>query len=507
MKIRLLASSDVHGFVMPYRYSDLKPCNHGFLKLKATMDHYYQENTLRIDNGDILEGSPYLAYYYRNRDKYPRNPMIDVINYGEYDYYNTGNHDFNYGPANLMDFITNIKAKSLCGNVKYNGKVLGREYTIHEFDKDHKIALIGVVTHYIKNWEKPVNLIGIEVEDAFEYVKKTVAKIKANEDVKGIVVVYHGGFERDLETGVPTEDLTGENQAYQMCQEIPEIDVIISGHQHRSFATKVLGKSVTQTRHEGAEIAVIDWDLDSHEITEKVVVCDAEPSLELTEKFMDIENGTEKWLDIPLGKIVDADLEVKDEFEARLHKHPVITFINKVQMAASGSMLSGNALFNGAVGFRKEITMRDIVSTYVYPNTVVVFEVTGKVLKAYLEKNAEYFDVVDNEIGVTHSFVYPKPQHYNYDMVDGIDYVIKVSNPVGERIIEMKYNGKDIKEDDVFTLSLSNYRAAGGGNFFMFKDCKRVLEIQEDMVTLMSNYLIDEKEVYLNHKENIKVII
>ena len=90
MKIRLLASSDVHGFVMPYRYSDLKPCNHGFLKLKATMDRYYQENTLRIDNGDILEGSPYLAYYYRNRDKYPRNPMIDVINYGEYDYYNTG---------------------------------------------------------------------------------------------------------------------------------------------------------------------------------------------------------------------------------------------------------------------------------------------------------------------------------------------------------------------------------------------------------------------------------
>ena len=37
MKIRILATSDVHGMVMPYRYSDLKPCNHGFLKLEGVI--------------------------------------------------------------------------------------------------------------------------------------------------------------------------------------------------------------------------------------------------------------------------------------------------------------------------------------------------------------------------------------------------------------------------------------------------------------------------------------
>ena len=61
MKIRILATSDVHGMVMPYRYSDLKPCNHGFLKLEGVIRKYRNEHTILIDNGDILEGSPLLS--------------------------------------------------------------------------------------------------------------------------------------------------------------------------------------------------------------------------------------------------------------------------------------------------------------------------------------------------------------------------------------------------------------------------------------------------------------
>ncbi len=507
MKIRLLASSDVHGYVMPYRYSDLKPCDHGFLKLKATMDAYTIENTLKIDNGDVLEGSPLLGYYYRHQDRYQTNPMITAVNEVGYDYYNIGNHDFNYGQANLINYIKENHALGLCGNVKYNGEYLGAPYRIHIFDDNHKIAIIGVVTHYIKNWEKPQSLVGFEIEEAFNYVEKTVAKIQNEEKVNGIVVVYHGGFEKDLDTGLPTEDLTGENEAYRMCQEIKGIDVLISGHQHRSIAQKCLGVSVTQTAHMGQEIAVVDWDLDTHEITEQLVPCTYPTSPTFEAEFKDVEAGCEKWLDEPLGRIMDADLKVNDEFDARVHKHPVITFINKVQLEASGADLAGNALFNDAVGFNEKITMRDIVSTYVYPNTLVVFKINGKILKEYLEKNAEYFAVEDDKIVVDHSFAYPKPQHYNYDMVDGIDYTIKVSNPKGSRIIELTYQGRAVSDNQEFTLAISNYRAAGGGNFFMFKDAPRILEMQEDMVTLLSNYLIEHQEVYLHHYENIKVII
>lgn len=507
MKIRLLASSDVHGYVMPYRYSDLKPCDHGFLKLKATMDAWTTDNTLKIDNGDVLEGSPLLGYYYRHCNQTTEHPMITAVNECRYDYYNIGNHDFNYGQNNLMNFIKHNAALGICGNVKYQDQYLGAPYRIHQFDEKHKIAIIGAVTHYIKNWEKPKSLVGMEIEEAFPFVKRTVAYVKKHENVNGIVVVYHGGFERDLNTGEPTEDLTGENEAYRMCRGIPGIDVLISGHQHRSIAQKCLNVSVTQTAANGQEIAVIDWDLDSHEINEQLVQCTFEPSKTFADKFKELEAGCERWLDEPLGKIVDANLKVTDEFTARLHKHPVITFINKVQLEASHADIAGNALFNGAVGFNESITMRDIVSTYVYPNTLVVFKINGKILKEYLEKNAEYFAVQDGKICVDHSFEYPKPQHYNYDMVDGVDYTIKVSNPKGQRIIDLKYQGHDVAPEEEFTLAISNYRAAGGGNFFMFKNAERIIELQEDMVTLLSNYLIEHQEVRLNHYENIKVII
>ncbi|MEK6265850.1 MAG: hypothetical protein N2B06_13945 [Clostridium sp.] len=34
------------------------------------------------------------------------------------------------------------------------------------------------------------------------------------------IVSYHGGFERELETGIPTEKLTGENQGYELCEKV-----------------------------------------------------------------------------------------------------------------------------------------------------------------------------------------------------------------------------------------------------------------------------------------------
>lgn len=34
---------------------------------------------------------------------------------------------------------------------------------------------------------------------------------------------------------MPSESLTGENQGYRMCSEIEGIDVLLTGHQHRSI--------------------------------------------------------------------------------------------------------------------------------------------------------------------------------------------------------------------------------------------------------------------------------
>ena len=48
---------------------------------------------------------------------------------------------------------------------------------------------------------------------------------------------YHGGFERSLDTDIPTEELTGENEGFDILERFhKDIDVLITGHQHRDIA-------------------------------------------------------------------------------------------------------------------------------------------------------------------------------------------------------------------------------------------------------------------------------
>ena len=505
MIIKLLATSDVHGAISPYKYSDNSLAQQGLARLSAHIDQLRDKNTLLIDNGDALEGNP-MNFYHIAYEKNTVHPMATALNYLKYDYFNLGNHDFNYGYAIQHRYINDLNAKCITGNVLEDGKTIGAEYTIHRFDDSHSIAIIGITTQYIPNWEKPENIARNTFINAFDFVRYTVAKIQEKETVNGIVVVYHGGFECDMDTGKPTETLTGENLAYKICSEIDGVDVIISGHQHRSIAQKCCGKTVTQTAFNGMQLAVIEWDLDTNTSECYLLNADAPIDIDLMDAIAEKETRVQKWLDQPLGTIKSGPLLIDDLFQARLHKHPVVSFLARVMMDISGAQLSANALFNDSKGFSSQITMRDLVSTYVYPNTTVVLKITGLLLKQFLEKCAEYFDVVNDSITVSKDFVFPKPKHYNYDMITGVEYTINASLPVGQRIVSLTYQGNTVQDTDEFTLAMTNYRASGGGNFDMVKECEIIKEIQTDFVECIAQYLKNHPDLELEHTENIKVI-
>lgn len=502
MKIKLYATSDLHGYLTPTRYSDNQIDNMGLMKLAPFIQK--DEHTLLIDNGDVLQGSP-LAYVHHLKFEENIHPMALCFNRLGYDYVNIGNHEFNFGKENVHHYLNSLDATCLTRNILDEGKRMGTEYVIHEFDKSHRIALIGVTTQYIPNWEQARNIDKMQFLNAFDEVKVAVAHIKQNETVNGIVVVYHGGFEKDLQSGQATEVLTGENLGYQMCSEIEGIDLLISGHQHRSLAEKCHQTMVTQTAANGKEIAYVEWDLDNHTIDAKLLSANTQVDDSLFELFAEEEKVTQTFLDEPLGELKEGDLLIHDALQARIHKHPLVSFLNQVQFAFADSDLASIALFNDATGFNHQITMRDCVSTYVYPNTLVVLRISGEILKQYLEKCAEYFTIEEGKIQVSKAFLEPKPAHFNYDMVDGCEYTICVSNPIGQRITKLNYKGEAVKPTDSFTMAMSNYRAACGGDFFMLKGCEVVLEIQKDMVECLCEYITQRKVVEVNHNENVLV--
>lgn len=89
-------------------------------------------------------------------------------------------------------------------------------------------------------------------------MKRWVSYIQEEEKPDLIIVSYHGGFEKDLRTGEMTEEQTGENEAYRICTEVPGIDVLITGHQHRFIeAEQVNGVSIVQPGFNGQALAKI----------------------------------------------------------------------------------------------------------------------------------------------------------------------------------------------------------------------------------------------------------
>ncbi|MCR4854845.1 MAG: bifunctional metallophosphatase/5'-nucleotidase [Erysipelotrichaceae bacterium] len=503
-EIRILLSTDVHAYIYPYSYATGENKDHGYAKLAHTIRRFRDENTIVIDNGDNLEGSPF-AYFHFEKRRDQKNPFTKAMNMVGYDFFNLGNHDFNHGAGILMDHINGLQMPCISANILYQGKPLSKSY--HLIRKaDRTIAIFGVVTQYIPNWEKPENIEGFEFQDAFETAKEIVAKIREEENADYIVGIYHGGFEKDPDSGIETEAQTKENEAYRMCTEIEGLDILFTGHQHREM-TGILNDTVyLQSAHEARQLSCVLIDTETGKIEPSLINVDDVADQDFLDTFREEEDACQQWLDTPLGSS-NVDLSVPDEFDARLHKGQVITFMNKACMDASGADISATALFLFAKGFNRQITMRDLVSTYVFPNTLVLKKVNGKIIREYLERCAQFWDIEDGKIIVEKSCDFPTPQYHNYDMLDGVEYTIKVSDPVGERIIELTRNGIPVKDDDEFTLCINNYRAAGGSGFGMLSSAKTIKDIQINVVEILADYIKKVQVIDFEPVNNIRVVI
>ena len=55
-RIRILATSDMHGCIYPYSYDDGSEAMLGLARMKTLVDLLRDENTLLLDNGDVLQG-------------------------------------------------------------------------------------------------------------------------------------------------------------------------------------------------------------------------------------------------------------------------------------------------------------------------------------------------------------------------------------------------------------------------------------------------------------------
>ncbi len=513
--IQILATSDIHGYIMPTTFRNNHNEAIGLAKLATIIEEKRLEMpTLLIDNGDFIQGSPMTFYHQKFQAQEP-NPLIQVANELQYDAMVFGNHEFNYGQETLQSIRSQSNFPWLGANiVTEDGKPFTKPYILKEVD-GVRFAILGVTTHFVTKWEEPLHIQGLHFEDAFSSASYWAKWIRANEQIDVLILCYHGGFERNLETGELLETEDGENQGYRMCAEIDEVDIIISGHQHREICTTIMGKSVIQPSTKGVCLGSIQLEIemdDQHTIQTishtPSLIYSAEntiPNAAVCQLISPIFEKTEAWLDETIG-VIQGDLQIEDPFLARIQEHPYIEFINRIQMAVSGTSISCTALFHDERGGLKQaVTMRDIVTNYIYANTLKVLRLSGQDILLALEQSASYFTVEAGQLKVAEPFLYPKAQPYNYDMWEGIEYIFDISKPIGERVTKLLYNGKAIKMDEEFDVVMSSYRATGAGNFDFLRTRPVVKEIQIDMTEIMAEYILKHPFIKATCNQNWQV--
>ena len=459
--ITILQTSDLHGMVNPFDYASNKENKtsmaHAAAIIKAEREA--DPDLLLLDTGDTTQAN----YIQSFLDEEPH-PMIEAMNYLEYDAWTLGNHEFNFDFKYTTKEIEEFQGVTLGGNFyKADGTRWIDAYQIFEVD-GVKVAVFGVDAPHIPQWEKsdPGHYDNMKITNPDEETGKILDELEGKADV--IIGSIHYGL--DGEYGVAG------------CREIAEtygdrMDALFIGHAHATVNETIGGIPVLEPGSNGEFVSKVTltlkadgdgWAVDKAE-GELIDCAEVTPDPEFLAEFKDLH---EKSLELASREVGAVGKTFIDPLEflpgipsAVLEDDAVTDLVNKVQMERAGADVSLAALFDATSNLQAgPFLHRDSVKIYKYDNTLYGVKVTGKQMKAIMEEKAGNFFNQYQPGDVTISFN-PNIRLYNYDMFAGLDYEIDISKPAGSRIQNVVYKGQPMKDTDTMILALNNYRYGG----------------------------------------------
>jgi 2',3'-cyclic-nucleotide 2'-phosphodiesterase/3'-nucleotidase/5'-nucleotidase len=494
VELVVLGTTDVHGRLVPWDYFSGRESELGLVRVATLVDSIRaaEPNVLLFDSGDLLQGNP-LTYYYGVVAPADTHPVVLAMNHLRYDAAAIGNHEFDYGLEALDRAFEDAAFPLLAGNVFVAGtdSLAFPAWTLVE-RAGVRVAILGFTTPGTAIWNRHHVAGRLEFRDIVASARRAWPEADAASDIQ-IAVVHSGmgpGSSYDeAATGVPPEDAGAD-----LAEALPGLELVLIGHTHRAVpADTVNGVILAQAGRWAEALVVARLELAREAAGWRVVgrgstllsTADAPADTTLLRTLGPYHERVLSYVADTIGWTP----EVWSAARARVVDTPIIDLIQRVQLDATGADLSAASAFNTEARFGPgPITRADAAALYLYENTLRAIRITGRQLRDYLEYSARYFHQLAPDdaahLSETNLFVDSIPG-YNYDMVEGVEYVIDLTRPIGKRIVELTHRGAPVRDDQSFTLAINSYRANGGGGYSMIQDAPVVYDRNEEIRDLL----------------------
>ena len=494
--LTVLQTSDLHGQVLPVDAAG-RPHRGSLAQVASLVAAARAEApgpVLLVDSGDTLQGSPLEVFSHVEWGG--PSPTIAAMNTIGYAAMAVGNHEFNFGREVLERARRQAEFPFLSANVidTATGAPAFQPYRIVELD-GVRVGLLGLTTSAVPGWEDPEHIAGLAFEPLVATARRWVAELAPRTDL--IVVLAHSGLE-DVDAAGRVDDTDPENFVRRLA-EVPGIDVILAGHTHRDVAPTLLGRTiVAQPRARAASVVRLELHLAGHRGDWRLA--DWSGAIEHTGSWPEDEAivaaaeplmaRVSAELDVPVGEVAGS-VSVAG---CRIHDCAAVDLLHSVQLAASGADLSLASLLTDATPDLAPgpVSRRWIHTLYVYPNDLAVVRLTGAEVHDVLEYALRYYVGLEDEAGAGwRVMVDDDIPIYNVDSLAGLSYRIDPTAPAGARARDLRFHGVPFDERRVYTVVVTDYRAAGGGGFPHLADAEVVWRSTDEMTGLIEAYLAD----------------
>ena len=239
-RFTILHTNDEHSHLIPHPVADYHPEHGGsavggFARLAGAVNQIREakeqqnEPVMIFSGGDIL-GGPAFGWLPLKEGVAAEMKLFQAIGY---DAVTIGNHEFDYGPDVLANYLKAAGYPEASSKTVFLG-------TNTRPPADHSLSELGIKNHYIKELENGLRvgvlgLLGddainktaepgpVEFDDPIEAARQAVAELKA-EGADLIISVNHSGVYEDR----------------LLAREVPEINIIVGGHTHTALYEPVL---------------------------------------------------------------------------------------------------------------------------------------------------------------------------------------------------------------------------------------------------------------------------